>query len=288
MATIRTMKKIGVIANPKRPHAADVFDRLVRKADALGWTLLADEQTGPLIPSAQRIEPHQFAEDLDLLLAMGGDGTVLFCAKRLNGADIPILGINLGSLGFLTGVSEDKMEEALEAIERGNCLAQARTVAQCTTPSGKQCRILNDAVIGFGNSSRIATLDLIINGELTTSYTCDGLIVCTPTGSTGHSLSAGGPILQPGCNAFGISVICPHTLSNRPLVIADSSTVEIRVRNAYKPLLLSVDGQDTDELFTGDTLCIARSDRPVQFLYPPDHSYFSVLRRKLHWRGSNF
>lgn len=281
------MKKVGVIANPKRPHAADVFERLVRKAEELNWTLFADQASADLIPSATVLEFDHFADSVDLLLAMGGDGTVLFCAKRLNGADIPILGINLGSLGFLTGVSEEKMEEALEAAEAGTCAVELRTVAQCITPSGRTCRVLNDAVIGFGGSSRIATLDLAIDGEPATSYSCDGLIVCTPTGSTGHSLSAGGPILQPGCGAFGISVICPHTLSNRPLVVPDSGTIEVTVQKTHKTLLLSVDGQDVEELATGDTLRITRSEQPVTFLYPPDHSYFSVLRRKLHWRGSN-
>ena len=281
------MKNVGVIANPKRPHAADVFDRLVRKADELNWTLFADQASAGLIPSAAVLDFDRFAESIDLLLAMGGDGTMLFCAKLLDGANIPILGINLGSLGFLTGVSEEKMEEALDAAKAGACSAELRTVASVTTPSGKTCRVLNDAVIGFGGSSRIATLDLSIDGIPATSYACDGLIVCTPTGSTGHSLSAGGPILQPGCGAFGISVICPHTLSNRPLVVPDSSTIEVTIQKTHKSLLLSVDGQDVEELFAGDTLRITRSRQPVTFLYPPDHSYFSVLRRKLHWRGSN-
>lgn len=281
------MKKIGVIANPKRPHAADVFDRLVRKAEKLGWELFADEASARLIPPATVLPFDQFAATVDVLLSMGGDGTVLFCAKLLNESAVPILGINLGSLGFLTGVSEDSMESALDAVEAGTCRRETRTVAQCITPSGQVRRALNDAVIGFGGSSRIVTLNLAIDGELATSYSCDGLIVCTPTGSTGHSLSTGGPILQPGCGAFGISVVCPHTLSNRPLVIPDSSSIEVTVQDSHKALLLSVDGQDVEELTSGDTIRITRSSSPAVFLYPPDYSYFSVLRRKLHWRGSN-
>ncbi|QHI67981.1 NAD(+)/NADH kinase [Tichowtungia aerotolerans] len=281
------MKRIGVIANPKRPHAADVFDRLVRKANELGWKLFADEASAQLIPSATVIGFDQFASTVDVLLPMGGDGTVLFCSKLLDESEIPILGINLGSLGFLTGVSEDSMEAAMDALDAGTCIKETRTVAQCVAPSGTIRRALNDAVIGFGGSSRIVTLDLAIDGAPATSYSCDGLIVCTPTGSTGHSLSTGGPILQPGCSAFGISVVCPHTLSNRPLVIPDSSTIEVTVQNSHKALLLSVDGQDVEELTTGDIVRITRSENPAIFLYPPDYSYFSVLRRKLHWRGSN-
>jgi NAD+ kinase len=281
------MKKIGVIANPKRPHAADVFDRLMRKADELGWELFADEASARLIPSAVDIPLDQFASTVDVLLPMGGDGTVLFCSKLLDGGNVPLLGINLGSLGFLTAVSEDSMEAALDAVEAGTCTREVRTVAQCEPPSGRVCRVLNDAVIGFGGSSRIVTLDLVVNGTPATSYSCDGLIVCTPTGSTGHSLSTGGPILQPGCSAFGISVVCPHTLSNRPLVIPDSSIIDVTVQESHKALLLSVDGQDVEELTAGDRVRITRSEKPVVFLCPPDYSYFSVLRRKLHWRGSN-
>jgi len=289
--TIHDMKKVGVIANSKRPHAADVFERLARKADELGWVLFADAASAKHLPSATVIEMNDFSSSVDVLLAMGGDGTVLFSSKLLDGTEVPILGINLGSLGFLTAVSEDDLEEALDALESGHCVSVPRTIAECVVVRdgnpGKTHRILNDAVIGFGGSSHIATLDLAINDEQISSFACDGLIVCTPAGSTGHSLSAGGPILQPGSCSFGISVICPHTLSNRPLVVPDSSVIEIKVQASRKTLLLSADGQDVEELSTGDSVRITRSKNPVHFLYPPGYSYFSVLRQKLHWRGSS-
>jgi NAD+ kinase len=133
----------------------------------------------------------------------------------------------------------------------------------------------------------MATLDLAIDGETASSYACDGLIVCTPSGSTGHSISAGGAILHPGSSVFGVSVICPHTLTNRPLVIPDSCVIEITIQASYQKLLLSADGQDVEELSPGDTVRITRSKKPVYFLYPPGYNYFSVLRQKLHWRGSN-
>lgn len=285
------MKKAGVIANPKRPHAADIFDRLARRAGTLGIELFADPQTAELLPSAGITGFDRMAETVDVLLALGGDGTVLFCIKLLNGADIPVLGINLGSLGFLTGTGEDTLEKALDALAAGQCRRDVRTVADCTvlrngSPAGPY-RILNDTVIGFGGSSRIITLGLSVNGEPISSFTCDGMIVTTPTGSTGHFLSSGGPIIQPGADVFGISVICPHTLSNRPLVLPDSNVIEITVQHTHKKLILSADGQDVEELDTGDTVRIARSDRPVTFLHLPGYSYFSVLSRKLHWRGSN-
>lgn len=285
------MKKVGVIANPKRPHAANIFERLSRKADELNWRLFADAASAEHLPSATVIGFDEFPSTVDVLLAMGGDGTVLFCAKLLAGCEIPLLGINLGSLGFLTAVGEDDLEKALDALNDERCVSAPRTVADCCVirngQTEKTCRILNDAVIGFGGSSHIATLDLTINGEQISSFSCDGLIVCTPTGSTGHSLSAGGPILQPGSGSFGISVICPHTLSNRPLVVPDSSVIEITVQASRKNLLLSADGQDIDELSIGDSVRISRSANPTYFLYPPGYSYFSVLSQKLHWRGSS-
>ncbi|MDD3276657.1 MAG: NAD(+)/NADH kinase [Kiritimatiellales bacterium] len=285
------MKKAGVIANPKRPHAADIFDRLARKAADLGLELFADKQTSGYLPAATILEFDQFAKTVDVLLALGGDGTVLFCAKLLNGADVPILGINLGSLGFLTGVGEEQLETALDALAAGTLNRDTRTVADiAVTHAGKETgrhRILNDVVIGFGSSSNIVTLDLAVNGDPIASFACDGIVVATPTGSTGHSLSAGGPIIQPCANVFGISVICPHTLSNRPIILPDSSTIEITIQHAHKNLLLSADGQDVAELSEGDRIRITRSTSPVTFLHPPGYSYFSVLSHKLHWRGSN-
>ncbi|MCC7299894.1 MAG: NAD(+)/NADH kinase [Verrucomicrobia bacterium] len=285
------MKKVGVIANPKRPHAADIFDRLVRKAGQLGIELFADSQTSMRLPSAKVLEFDQFAGTVDMLLALGGDGTVLFCAKLLNGANIPILGINLGSLGFLTSVGEDQMEDALDALASGVCEQNARTVADCTLlrkgKPAKTYRILNDAVIGFGGSSRIVTLELAVDGEPITAFTCDGMVITTPTGSTGHFLASGGPIIQPCADVFGISVICPHTLSNRPIILPDHSRIEITVQHAHKKLLLSADGQDVEELGEGDSIRILRSEKPVTFLHLPGYSYFSVLGQKLHWRGSS-
>jgi NAD+ kinase len=286
------MKKAGVIANPKRPHAADIFVRLARKAEELGIELFADPQTAEYLPAAAILEFGQFAETVDVLLALGGDGTVLFCANLLNGAQVPILGINLGSLGFLTGIGEDQLETALDALAAGTFERDPRTVADCTVlrdgkPAGTY-RILNDAVIGFGGSSHIVTLELAVNGEQITAFTCDGMVVSTPTGSTGHFLSSGGPIIQPCADVFGISVICPHTLSNRPIILPDSSPLEIAVRHAHKKLLFAADGQDVDELGEGDTVRITRSSQPVIFLHLPGYSYFSVLSQKLHWRGSNF
>jgi NAD+ kinase len=191
----------------------------------------------------------------------------------------------------MTSVPQEGLEHALEVLARGDYKISERSVAECEVFDGQTLlgnyRALNDVVIGWGASSRVITLSLAIDGEQVTSYLCDGLIVSTPTGSTGHSLSAGGPILQPETRAFVVSLVCPHALSHRPLVVPDASVLEVTVSGSPKELLLSVDGQEEKPVVEGNRLVVRRSPTPVRFIHPPGYSYFSVLRQKLGWRGSS-
>ncbi|MCF7849303.1 MAG: NAD(+)/NADH kinase [Kiritimatiellales bacterium] len=285
------MKKIGVIVNIKRARAENVLAEFGRQARERGFTLFAeDEATGGLL-GAELLPIEKFASKTDVVLAMGGDGTVLYSARALHGADVPIMGINLGSLGFLTSVSDQEISRALDALASGNYKISERVVADCGIfqNGGRFGReqALNDVVLGWGASSRIVTLQLSIDGEPIGSFMCDGMIISTPTGSTGHALSAGGPILHPGVGAFGINVICPHTLSSRPLVVPDSSRIEVVVANAAKELILSIDGQDEYSIEEGTRIEIRKSPAGVKFLQFEGHSYFSILSKKLHWRGSS-
>jgi NAD+ kinase len=285
------MKNIGVIVNTKRPRAEGILSELRRLAEQHGFMLYAENKEMADHLKAAYLPIHDFSGQVDLALAMGGDGTVLYTARALHGSDIPIMGINLGSLGFLTSVGDSEIAAALEAIASQKYKISAREVAECRIfANGKavgQKPSLNDVVLGWGASSRIVTLALSIDGEPVGSFMCDGMMVSTPTGSTGHSLSAGGPILHPGICGFGINVICPHTLSSRPLVIPNSSLIEIEVVNAAKELILSIDGQDEYRMEQGGRIEIRKSPHEVKFLQLPDHSYFSVLAQKLHWRGSS-
>jgi NAD+ kinase len=229
-------------------------------------------------------------KEVDALVSLGGDGTVLDSVRLLAGADKPLLGVNLGSLGFMTAVPADDMEKALEALVRGRCHLSQRAMMQCTVLRGKRrlARLLalNDIVAGWGSAARIVAMDVAVHGESVGLFTCDGIAVSTPTGSTGHSLSAGGPILLPDARVFCLNVLCPHTLSNRPLVLPDSSHIAIRLARVPGTLLLSADGQPRCTLKEGDELDIARSAHSVRFVLMPDYSYFHLLRRKLHWRSS--
>ncbi len=285
------MKKIGVIVNTKRPRAEGILAELRTLAEGYGFKLYAEDATMAEMLGAEHIAVESFGQQVDVVLAMGGDGTVLYTARALHGSAVPILGINLGSLGFLTSVADSELAQALDAIAHQTFKVAERDVAVCQLFSkgsvvGEE-RALNDIVLGWGASSRIVTLNLSIDGEPVSSFMCDGMIVSTPTGSTGHSLSSGGPILHPGVGGFGINVICPHTLSSRPLVVPNSSVIEIDVVHAVKELILSVDGQDGYKVQRGDRIVIRKSPHEVKFLQLKDHSYFSVLAQKLHWRGSS-
>lgn len=285
------MKRIGVLANGRKPDARAVLERVARKAKALGMELVVCEQTGDLLSGANRVSLEQFAASIDVLMALGGDGTVLRAVRALGGADKPVLGVNLGSLGFLTSVTEESVERALDVLASGKYTTSTRTLLQSRVLRGGKdvgtYRALNDVVVGWGASSRVSTIELVIDDEPVSSYVCDGLIVSTPTGSTGHSLSSGGPILHPGSPCFVVSVICPHTLSNRPVVVSDGCRISVRIVRTMKKLLLSVDGQEEQEVGQGDQIELSRNAQGVRFVHLPGYSYYSVLRQKLGWRGSS-
>lgn len=285
------MKTIGIIANCSKPAAREALRRIAVRARTLGLRLATCDATRRLLSEADACQPATFRRRIDALMALGGDGTMLYAVRMIGAADIPVLGVNLGSLGFLTSVPLDRIEPALDALATDACIESRRSLLDCRLIRGRKTlvrhRALNDVVLGWGATSRIVTLSLRIDGEAVNTLVCDGLIVSTPTGSTGHSLSAGGPVLHPGSPAFVINPICPHTLSSRPMVIPDDSRVELQIESADKKLLLVVDGQDHSAVSFGDRILISRAERGVRILNLPGYSYFNVLRQKLHWRGSS-
>jgi len=284
------MKHLGVIANTGKPRAAAVLQRLAALAQSLDLTLCATAETAALLPGASVIASGEAFRAVDAVLALGGDGTMLAAVRSLHGLNKPLIGVNIGSLGFMTSVSEQDMERALCCLRDETYLVSERSVAECVvrTVEGatEQYCALNDVVVSSGASSRVVRLEVSAGESLVTAYVCDGLIVSTPTGSTGHSLSAGGPIMLPETHAFVISVICPHTLSSRPLVVPDQAVIRVRVCKALHHLRLSVDGQAGRALKSDDVVEVRRGARNVCFLHLPDYDYFSVLRRKLNWSGS--
>ncbi len=285
------MKRIGVTANGSKPRAPEILHRLAAHARQLHLELVTCDGTDALLPGARAVSQAGFADAIDVLVAMGGDGTMLHAARLLEGRDIPLLGVNLGSLGFLTSVTDDRVEAALDALVGGGYSLSHRSTIDAVFHHGGatagRYRALNDVVIGWGETSRVVTLGITIDGVPVGSFVCDGLIASTPTGSTGHSLSTGGPVVHPESRVILLNPICPHTLSNRPMVIPDDRRISIEVTRSSKRQILVIDGQDHHQIVQGDRLEIASSPHGVRFIHLPGYNYFDVLRQKLHWRSSN-
>ena len=283
------MKHIGIIANPKRARAEDTLDHLctLAKQHDLKLYCMQDEIAARL--DVQRVSREALVEQSEVVLALGGDGTVLYTASILLESNVPILGINLGRLGFLTAVAAEELEQALTRLMQERYQLEKREVVRAHVNQGNQDAIyhaLNDVVLGWGGSSRIVTLRLLIDQEEVGLFACDGMILSTPTGSTGHALSNGGPIMHPQLPCMGITFICPHTLSSRPLVIPSESHVRIEIVRSVKSMLLSVDGHDQAQLNEGDHVDILVEQKPISFIRLADHSYFSTLTQKLNWHGN--
>lgn len=283
------MKKLGVIANCEKQQAPAILARLRIKAAALGLALFPDAATAKLMGITSEATSLEVAQQADTLMVLGGDGSMLRAVRDLGGRDIPVIGVNLGALGFMTSVPQDELERALECLVENQFTTSLRIMLDASLiRKGKTLagyRALNDVLLSCGR--RVGTLRMKVDGLEVSDFVCDGLLVSTPTGSTGHSLSTGGPILLPTAPAVVITLICPHTLSTRPLVIPSDSAIEIAVAECAVGALLAADGQVGQPLEMGDSIRVGRSPHSVRFIHLPGYDYFSVLRQKLHWRGSN-
>ncbi len=285
---------IGIFANLAKPAAELALADLAQAARELDVRLVAcDKATARRAPGARLVAPARFGKAIDLLLSLGGDGTVLHSVRRLAGADTPILGINLGNLGFLTSVPDTQAVPALRAIVAGAYEISAYPLLDARLFRGPRRRLvaharaLNDVVVGWGSSPRATMIEVEVDRQPVASFVCDGLIVATPIGSTGHALSAGGPILHRSLPALVLEPICPHTLSNRSLVLPNHPLVSLRIADRRKKVLLSVDGQSTGWLEDDDRLEIRRAKETARFVNLPGYSWFKLLNQKLHWRGSS-
>ena len=229
------------------------------------------------------------AAGVDLLVVLGGDGTLLSAVRTLEGCEVPILGVNLGYLGFLTEVSLDELFPMLELVAEGRCCLDTRTALAGTVSRAGEAprcfRVFNDVVLSKGALARISELEVRVDGRYLTNYKADGLIVATPTGSTAYSLSAGGPIVSPHLPAIVLTPICPHTLTHRPILLEDSAEVEVRLVSKNGEVFLTLDGQEGFELRDDDVVRVAKSEGRVVLVRSPWRDYFQVLRSKLMWGG---
>jgi NAD+ kinase len=286
------IKRIGVIGNSGKVSCADTVGRAAKLIRAAGRDLYLDAATSGLakLKSPVCADAASLAKKVDLLLILGGDGTLLRVAREIAGSRTPLLGINIGGLGFLTAVSSSKMGEALKRVWKGEFTYETRALIQATGRANGRIidqAALNDIVISRGIASRLIELEVRVDGNLLTSYRCDGLILSSPTGSTAYSLAAGGAVVFPTAEVLCLTPICPHTLSNRSLILPLTATVEITVISPKPATILSTDGQMVSELSSGDMITVRRSHRAVHLMNLAGSSFCETLRNKLHWRGGS-
>lgn len=284
-------KSIGLIAHTGKTGAAELVRQLQAEFERAGVTVQVETDTAGLIGLKESRTIAQLGAEADLLVVLGGDGTILNVVSRLDKTIKPIFGINIGSLGFLTCLNSSAYREAVESIVSGKFALSERillsveiTKAGATT---HQMVALNDAVISRGEISRLIRLQTRVNGEPLTEFNADGLVVATPTGSTAYSLSAGGPILEPQSGVFVITPICPHVLTNRSVIVGDHSVIEVEASEPDHPVYLTIDGRSPCHLEFGSTVRIKRAEKTLPLAVLPQLSFFRVVRQKLKWSGSS-
>lgn len=280
------MKTVGILIKPTLTEVKPILADLLRWLQEQRKEVVLDPNTAALLglPASQKSDIPARA---DMVLVLGGDGTMLSAARLVEERSIPILGVNMGGLGFLTEVGLDHLYEALKKVFAQQFVLEQRLMLRARVQrEGKdivQTAVLNDVVVSKGVHSRMIEIQIRIDGQFVTNLRGDGLIVSTPTGSTAYSLSAGGPIVHPSVDALTLTPICPHTLSHRPLLIPSTEQLEARLTGRDEGAMTTFDGQDSITVNQGDIIAIQASSHRTQLIRFPDRTYFDVLRRKLRW-----
>ena len=280
-------KTAAIISRPDRPEVAQILPALFTWLAQHSYKVILDVETAKYAAGQEVVARAQMSSRaLDLVVVLGGDGTLLSAARVTAAVDVPLLGVNLGSLGFLTDVPLQTLYPMLEAIEEGRAAVEHRSLMRCELLRGETVRgtylVFNDAVVNKTALARLNTYDLYIDKVFVSSYRADGMIVATPTGSTAYSLSAGGPVLMPTVKALVITPVASHALTHRPLVVPDSVEIEILLRSEEEVAYLSLDGQPGLDLRDGDRVRCRRSEHEVN-LFRTGTDFFQVLRTKLKW-----
>jgi len=282
---------IGVITHSEKPAAGKLVLELIHGLESAKQPYLLHKDSARLAERDSKLDEADLAEKCDLLIVMGGDGTILRVVQSIPGNLPPIFGINIGTLGFLTCLGAGEISRAVESIAARDFVLSHRTLMRAELQADGRSKgvlyALNDVVVGRGENSQLVRVRVSLNGVSLTEYNADGLIISTPTGSTAYSLSAGGPILMPDSGCFVITPICPHVLTNRSVVIGDRSRVEISPAKPGQSVKITVDARPWAELGKGDTLVIQNSDRILPLAMLPERPFTEVLRQKLKWTGSN-
>jgi NAD+ kinase len=287
------MKRIGIIAKQNKPEAIPIVRNLVewlrpRKIEVYMEEGMVKQFHPPLAgPHLNSIGREDIPTKVEMIIVLGGDGTLLSVARLVGDHDVPILGVNLGGLGFLTEITLEELYRVLEKVVQGDFITDERVVLNASViRRGERMAdfiVLNDAVINKGALARIIDLETTINGEYLTTFKSDGLILSTPTGSTAYNLSAGGPIVYPSLHCIIITPICPHTLTNRPIVIPDDVEIRAMLKTKQQEVILTLDGQQGFTLEFEDIVEVKKAEGHIFLIKSPYRHYFEVLREKLKW-----
>lgn len=281
------MKKVGIISKPRRDVAGPVVSTLIQWLRDKKVETLMDQETASLVDQESSYTRQEVTLLSDFIIVLGGDGTLLSVARLIGEKGTPILGVNLGSLGFLTEVTLDELYPLLEKILGGEMIIDERWMLESTIIRGdheiSKHIVLNDVVINKGAFARMIQMETRVDGRYLNTYRADGLIISTPTGSTAYSLSAGGPIIYPTVGAIIVSPICPHTLTNRPIVLPEHVTVEVTLKTENEDVLVTLDGQEGHALRYLDRVIIKKALANSRLILSPWKDYYQILRQKLRW-----
>ena len=283
----RRKLRVGIVSKPTR-RAIELATSTIERLEKAGHQIVMDRATASSLEqrgSGGSYEKHELGSEAELVVTFGGDGTLLSIARHAP-RDTPIIGVNMGTLGFLTEIRTDELDDVLDMALEGRAPIEPRNTLDVTVqnPRSKDSyRVLNDAVVNKGALARIIDIHVEVDGKFVTVFRADGLIISTPTGSTAYNLSAGGPIIYPTLDAIVVTPICPHTLTNRPIVLPDSSEVTLRFQKTREEIFLTLDGQQAIPVDEDDTVYVKKSDRTVALVQSPTKDYFDVLRGKLKW-----
>ena len=279
------MKRIGIIAKKGEPEAVKTVKNLLRWLKKKDFKFFIESDIASLL-KIKGYQRREIPSKSDIIIVFGGDGTLLSVARLVGNLGIPILGVNLGGLGFITEINRGEIRNEIDKVFSGKCGVEERIMLLADVYRGSKRIIrhnaLNDVVLNKSAIARMFELDIAINNQYVSTFRADGLIVSTPTGSTAHSLSAGGPILYPTLESFLITPICPHTLTSRPIVLPDTFVLEVTIKSG-DDVYLTLDGQVGFPLKKDDRIIIKKADYKTKFLVLHDRDYFQILKTKLKW-----
>jgi NAD+ kinase len=286
------MKSIGIIANIKKPLTKEVVEKIIQWAKENKVDFFLDEELSALVDYKEKSSPREkLWQVCEMIISLGGDGTMLASARAVSEHQTPILGINLGGLGFLTEITSNDIDRTLDKLKNGDFFIEKRMVLETEVEGLKKFDqyALNDVVIDKGEVARLFQMHLYANDEFICSYSADGLIISTPTGSTAYCLAAGGPIINPKTNLIIVSPICPHTFASRPIIFSENEKLKVvvelaqRGELAQREAVLTIDGQVAFALKSGSSVLVRKAKHSVNLIKFKDRSFYDILRTKLHW-----